>query len=290
MNTLTITDGNNCFELQLNQVKYLLGKNTQKKHELIQMLKLYFNPAKSEYREENNLKTKVLIDNQELNLKRSMLFIVNNEFSLNEECKLGTRSNLSKYFEAKLGLTDYWETINTIDILFESLAEELNEDDEFQVEFNSMNTKQLIKLMNPYYYDEYQKDEYDFSIEELTLLQLKLINYIQRKNKSIENYIVIIDSGLITKSILDYCSNLTNSFVLISTSYLNDEFDLNQIALFEDIVLDLANFDLVYEYFGEQTGKLLTCQEVEMKLYKYIKEKYAKQKVELINDIQHFSY
>ena len=99
MNKVTITDGNVMYNFLIDKWKCLLGNNSIEKHKIKQLIKLYFNPVKSEYRTENNLKPKILIDGKELNNKSTFYIEISDKFSLNEECKLGSKSILLKYFE-----------------------------------------------------------------------------------------------------------------------------------------------------------------------------------------------
>lgn len=48
-------------------------------------------------------------------------------------------------------------TISTIDILLNSLSEEVNDESLLKIMFNGANYKQLIKMLSPYYEDELQK-------------------------------------------------------------------------------------------------------------------------------------
>ena len=81
----------------------------------------------------------------------------------------------------------YFDTIGTIDILLESLAEEMNEDDSLNVRFNSVGYKQLIKMLTPFYIDEFQKDEFDLDYEQIILFQLQLVDYITKNSYKYDN-------------------------------------------------------------------------------------------------------
>ena len=64
-----------------------------------------------------------------------------------------------KYLELRLQDMEYFDTINTINLLFESLSEELKDENGLNTLFDAMDYKHLSKLINPCYFDELQKDE-----------------------------------------------------------------------------------------------------------------------------------
>lgn len=289
MNKVTITDGNVIYNFLIDKCKCLLGNNIIEKHKIQQLVKLYFNPVKSEYRTENNLKPKILIDGKELNSKSTFFIEISDKFSINEECKLGSKSILLKYFERKLEDYTYFDTINTLDILFQSLVEELNVDDSFKLEFNSISSKLILKILKPYFALEEQMDEYDLSLEELIIQQIKIMEYIQDNNDLFEKYFIYVDSKMISKQIINELNKLENSIILINDNTWKEQYALKDIALIEDIIIDFADFDLIYEYFGENNGELLTSKEVTNKIMKYIMHFYKGNKVDLINDINKHS-
>lgn len=289
MNKITITDGNVMYNFLIDRCKYLLGNNSIEKHKIKQLIKLYFNPVKSEYRTENNLKPKILIDGKELNNKSTFYIEISDKYSLNEECKLGSKSILLKYFERKLEDYSYFDTINTIDILFQSLIEELNEEDSFKLEFDSLSSKILLKILKPYFALEEQMDEYDLSLEDLIIQQIRIIKYIQEKDHTIEKYFIYVDSKIISKQIINELNSLKNSIILINDTIWKEQYELKDIVLVEDTILDCADFDLMYGYFGENNGELLTLKEVNNKIMKYIKHFYKGNKIDLINDINKHS-
>ena len=133
---------------------------------------MFTSKDKSENRTENNISTKIFINEKEIELKNNMFIEISEMYSLNEDKKLTTKSLMLKYLEIKLQNQDYFDTISTIDILLNSLSEEINDESMLKIMFNGANYKQLIKMLSPYYEDELQKDEFDLTRDELILFQL----------------------------------------------------------------------------------------------------------------------
>ena len=192
MNKITIKNGNKKYDITINRVKYVFSSN-QDEFKIKQSFRNYFSKNKSEFRKENGNSNKVLFNDKDLDVKRTLFVEINSNFSINEDCKLNSKSLILKYLELRLQDMEYFDTINTINLLFESLSEELKDENGLNTLFDSMDYKHLSKLINPYYFDELQKDEYDLTFEELLLFQIKLIKYISLNNNFYEYIIVFID-------------------------------------------------------------------------------------------------
>ena len=122
MNKLTLSNGWEKTDLIIQKNKIILGQNILQKYKIKQILKAYFNGADSEFRKENNIELTIKLDDEQLQLKRTGYFEVNDNYSITDDCKLGTKSILLKYFETILDDSILFDSINTIDILFESLV------------------------------------------------------------------------------------------------------------------------------------------------------------------------
>ena len=153
MNLIHIKNGSVNKEFQINQVKYLLCKNNDD-YPLYSTIKQFVSKEHSEYREENDVKAKILIDDHELSLKNNLFIEITDTYSFHEDQKLNSRSLMLKYLEIQL----------KIDILFHTLSDEFNENSAFKVMFQTVGYKQLVKLLCPYYGEDYQKDEFDLSL------------------------------------------------------------------------------------------------------------------------------
>lgn len=283
MNKITIKKGNNKYDITINRVKYVFSSN-QDEFKIKQSFRNYFSKNKSEFRKENGNSNKVLFNDKDLDVKRTLFVEINSDFSINEDCKLNSKSLILKYLELRLQDMEYFDTINTINLLFESLSEELKDENGLNTLFDAMDYKHLSKLINPYYFDELQKDEYDLTFEELLLFQIKLIKYISLKNDFYECIIVFINLDEVTQSLIQQINSLLNCYVIcFSKNYVLEMSD--DAAIIENEVFDLSNIEEVYAYFYQKSSNILPIEEVRLYMKQYIIDKYTYKKIDIIDEL-----
>lgn len=220
MNLLTIKNGTNKWNLQMDHVKYIISDSSMN-YTLLQAIRLFTSKDKSENRTENNISTKMFINEKEIEIKNNMFIEITEMYSLNEDKKLTTKSLMLKYLESKLQNQEYFDTISTIDILLNSLSEEVNDESLLKIMFNGANYKQLIKMLSPYYEDELQKDEFDLTRDELILFQLDLVEYISNHNSKYDNVFVFGKLDNLSDKILQKINKIENVKLMIFTNYYN---------------------------------------------------------------------
>lgn len=283
MNKITIKNGNKKYDITINRVKYVFSSN-QDEFKIKQSFRNYFSKNKSEFRKENGNSNKVLFNDKDLDVKRTLFVEINSDFSINEDCKLNSKSLILKYLELRLQDMEYFDTINTINLLFESLSEELKDENGLNTLFDSMDYKHLSKLINPYYFDELQKDEYDLTFEELLLFQIKLIKYISLNNNFYEYIIVFIDLDEVTQNLIQQINSLLNCYVIcFSKNYVLEMSD--DAAIIENEVFDLSNIEEVYAYFYQKSSNILPIEEVRLYMKQYIIDKYTYKKIDIIDEL-----
>lgn len=283
MNKITIKNGNNKYDITINRVKYVFSSN-QDEFKIKQSFRNYFSKNKSEFRKENGNSNKVLFNDKDLDVKRTLFVEINSDFSINEDCKLNSKSLILKYLELRLQDMEYFDTINTINSLFESLSEELKDENGLNTLFDAMDYKHLSKLINPYYFDELQKDEYDLTFEELLLFQIKLIKYISLKNDFYECIIVFINLDEVTQSLIQQINSLLNCYVIcFSKNYVLEMSD--DVAIIENEVFDLSNIEEVYACFYQKSSNILPIEEVRLYMKQYIIDKYTYKKIDIIDEL-----
>lgn len=283
MNKITIKNGNNKYDITINRVKYVFSSN-QDEFKIKQSFRNYFSKNKSEFRKENGNSNKVLFNDKDLDVKRTLFVEINSDFSINEDCKLNSKSLILKYLELRLQDMEYFDTINTINLLFESLSEELKDENGLNTLFDAMDYKHLSKLINPHYFDELQKDEYDLTFEELLLFQIKLIKYISLKNDFYECIIVFINLDEVTQSLIQQINSLLNCYVIcFSKNYVLEMSD--DAAIIENEVFDLSNIEEVYAYFYQKSSNILPIEEVRLYMKQYIIDKYTYKKIDIIDEL-----
>ena len=146
---IRIIKGSSFFEFGMNQCKLIFGDHLEKLFAIQQCLYQFASSSSiTEFETENNISLSVQINESEVNKKKMQIFKIGDSFELQDELKMNTKSYLQAYCETLLNDETYYNSINTISILFQSLSQELNlNSDQFSIEFADMNVKQLIKLI-----------------------------------------------------------------------------------------------------------------------------------------------
>jgi len=288
MNLLTIKNGTNKWNLQMNHVKYIISDSSTN-YKLLQAIRLFTSKDKSENRTENNISTKMFINEKEIELKNNMFIEISEMYSLNEDKKLTTKSLMLKYLEIKLQNQDYFDTISTIDILLNSLSEEVNDESMLKIMFNGANYKQLIKMLSPYYEDELQKDEFDLTRDELILFQLDLIEYISNHNSKYDNIFVFGKLDNLSDRILQKINKIENVKLIVFTNYYNNLMNVQDTALLQDKIIDFADMEQIYYDLSQKSLQTYTLQEVEQMTIDYLQQTCTHKKHDIYQKLDHFS-
>lgn len=288
MNLLTIKNGTNKWNLQMNHVKYIISDSSTN-YTLLQAIRLFTSKDKSENRTENNISTKIFINEKEIELKNNLFIEISEMYSLNEDKKLTTKSLMLKYLESKLQNQEYFDTISTIDILLNSLSEEVNDESMLKIMFNGANYKQLIKMLSPYYEDELQKDEFDLTRDELILFQLDLVEYISNHNSKYDNIFIFGKLDNLSDRILQKINKIQNVKLMIFTNYYNDLMNIQNAALLQDIIIDFADMEQIYYDLSQKSLRTYMLQEVEQMTINYLQQTYTQETHDIYQELEHFS-
>lgn len=288
MNLLTIKNGTNKWNLQMNSVKYIISDSSAN-YTLLQAIRLLTSKDKSENRTENNISTKMFVNEKEIELKNNMFIEISETYSLNEDKKLTTKSLMLKYLEIKLQNQEYFDTISTIDILLNSLSEEVNDESLLKIMFNGANYKQLIKMVSPYYEDELQKDEFDLTRDELILFQLDLVEYISNHNSKYDNIFVFGKLDNLSDKILQKINKIENVKLIIFTNHYNELMNVQNAALLQDKIIDFADMDQIYYDLSQKSLQTYTLQEVEQMTIDYLQQTYTHKEHDIYQELDHFS-
>ena len=288
MNLITIKNGTNKWNLQMNHVKYIISDSSMN-YTMLQAIRLFASKDKSENRTENNISTKIFINEKEIELKNNMFIEISEMYSLNEDKKLTTKSLMLKYLEIKLQNQEYFDTISTIDILLNSLSEEVNDESMLKIMFNGTNYKQFIKMLSPYYEDELQKDEFDLTRDELFLFQLDLVEYISNHNSKYDNIFVFGKLDNLSDKILHKMNKIENIKLIIFTNYYNDLMNVQNAALLQDKIIDFADMEQIYYDLSQKSLQTYTLQEVEQMSINYLQQTYTHNIHDIYQELDHFS-
>ena len=288
MNLLTIKNGTNKWNLQMNHVKYIISDSSTN-YTLLQAIRLFTSKDKSENRTENNISTKIFINEKEIELKNNLFIEISEMYSLNEDKKLTTKSLMLKYLEIKFQNQEYFDTISTIDILLNSLSEEVNDESLLKIMFNGANYKQLIKMLSPYYEDELQKDEFDLTRDELILFQLDLVEYISNHNSKYDNIFIFGKLDNLSDRILQKINKIQNVKLMIFTNYYNDLMNIQNAALLQDKIIDFADMEQIYYDLSQKSLRTYMLQEVEQMIINYLQQTYTQETHDIYQELEHFS-
>lgn len=290
MKQLLISSGNINRTIIIDHIKYVLGSNAMNKYYLKQAVRQYFNKTVSGYREEIGSECYFKIDDSPVDKKNTFFYEVTENYSINDDAKLSTKSLMVKYLETLYSDVNYMDTLNTLNILIESLSDEVSENAFVQSEFSTYSPKLLTKLVTAHCYeDESYKDEYDLSYEDLIILQLNMINYIAMNSKKYAYIILFIDIPLITDEIKSKIDELSKDrvYCLVFSKTVKDT-EIENICIEEDYFLDFANEEMVYYILDEKSTNLYTLEDIKNMINEYLKDLKSREHVSLINNLMSY--
>lgn len=290
MKQLLISNGNINRTIIIDHTKYVLGSNAVNKYYIKQAVRQYFNKTVSGYREEIGSECYFKIDDSPVDKKNTLFYEVTEDYSINEEAKLSTKSLMLKYLETLYSSIDYMDTLNTLNILVESLSDEVSENAFVQSEFSTYSSKLLTKLVTAHYYeDESYKDEYDLSYEDLIILQLNMINYIAMNSKKYAYIILFVDIPLITDEIRSKIDEMYNDrvYCIVFSKTIRD-IEIENICVEEDYFLDFANEEMVYYILNEKSTNLYTLEDIKNMINEYLKDLNSREHISLINNLMSY--
>lgn len=290
MKQLLISSGNINRTIIIDHIKYVLGSNAMNKYYLKQAVRQYFNKTVSGYREEIGSECYFKIDDSPVDKKNTFFYEVTENYSINDDAKLSTKSLMLKYLEILYSDLNCMDTLNTLNILVESLSDEVSENAFIQSEFSTYSPKLLTKLVTAHYYeDESYKDEYDLSYEDLIILQLNMIDYIVKNSKKYAYIILFIDIPLITDEIKSKIDELSKDrvYCLVFSKTVKVT-EIENICVEEDYFLDFANEEMVYYILNEKSTNLYTLEDIKNMINEYLKDLKSREHVSLINNLMSY--
>lgn len=253
MNKLTVKKGNTSYELAIEHVKYCLGNNFIDKHKFKNIIFEVFNGSKpTEYAMNYTGNSVMLFNDHPIMSKFWNFYYVNENYSINSDMRLTTKSLSSLYFETIFNKMEHFETINTLNILIESLAQEI-ESGNWNVSFSLFSSKQLVKLLTPIYLlEENQANEYDLDYEQSIIMQLEMINLIV-ENIKIKKHLCLIEIPLLTENIQKAIEQLKGKcIVIVMLSAYSVAVNVEDVYIFEQETFDLSDEVLLFQLFNDK--------------------------------------
>lgn len=244
------------------------------------LFEYFYNSKLSEYSKENIGEVCLEINENKIKNRDVSFYYVDHNYSIDIDLKLNSKSLISAYLEMLLLDEQYIDTINSINILFEAFASELD-DNLITSKFITYTPKQFLKILSPMFcYEEEQANEHDLSYNELIIFQLKMINYIAKKQQKI--VICLVEIPELTIEINEILKNMNNCIVIVLLCKYNLELNLKDIILFDNIVLDLNDEEQLYNYFIDKG--IYTVQEAKDKMKKIIDNGITKIDMSILKD------
>lgn len=196
----------------VNRVKYIFYENMNEYWTLYRSICTAIEKTSvSEYSDENHCISKITIDGEVIS-KSDEFIHVNHFYSIEEDCKLGTKSLLYRYCIKEIQDNSMQDEFLQLSSMLQLLSTILS-NDEIVYETNELTAKTLIKLFNiSFLKEELTINSRDLSYEEIILIQLKLISKIVSLEK---RFIIVVDIPLLTNRIKNYIDSMSNCLILV---------------------------------------------------------------------------
>lgn len=268
MKKMTLYYQNNKIDFSINKLKYFYGSENSVYSIFNGIRYIFSKNSLSEYGKENLYQNMINIDEKSLDVKNTIFFEFSENFNLSDECKIGTKSILSKVLETYFSKMELDETLQTINILIDDfinkMIEDFNEEDiPIIIDDLVVNSKFLMKNITiSFLKDELRVNQQDYTYLEFMQLQLSLLKYLVRNNPQIL-FFILVTKKIEVSELLNY-----NNVFIFSTIFLN-ELEIKDIYLVERKI-DLFDEQEIYNLFTEFP----------------IKEKFEDYKIELLNKIK----
>lgn len=271
MNKFTIKQGNVKHSFGIDKYKIIIYENKNKLFKLKQgLINLVRQTENSEFSIENHNELEFKIDDKVINRKKTLFYLMNEDFFLSDELKMSVKSLLYKYFELQLNKKIYLDTINTIQILFDSLEALINENTEYKVSFQKITIKALLKMVTPYIIkDEMLCNEIDLSYDEIIQFQLCLLKEIE-KDISFEHIIVVSEFPWITSDLLNCFEQFNKVKFIIMVQDYPTNIPYKNFYYIGKNDYDFADVENLYLELCERNACIYELREVEIMLQKYV--------------------
>lgn len=196
----------------INKTKYYITKNIKDYWIIKKSVNSNLNRVgSSDYSEENNNKTFIKIDGNDISKFDELVFIDDN-YDLEDDSKLGSKSLMLKYILKLINeniMSDEFLQLNCMLELFTNMLS----NNLFEVEAIKLSAKTLVKQIAISVLKEgFSCNSNDLTYEETIIIQLELLKNIITKEK---RYIVVIDLIVLTERLYDEIELLENCYVLI---------------------------------------------------------------------------
>lgn len=266
MKKVSIKNLNDKIDIIVNNTKYVCGNDYEAKDKIKKVLINTFNRVSASEYGENNNKTELLIDDEPISLNDYMFFYIDTNFDLNQDIKLGTKSISLEYINSLFDNIEYSDEYQTINNLLIDFLENIIEENDNLIKPNIeciLTKKLLIKMIElKILYDDYIVNNYDLTLEEKILLQLRMVKQIFLKTT--KKILLLVDCPIISKTIKNTIENLNVMSIIlfekIAREYIPD------LLILDDIRIDTLDENAIFELCNSNKNAYLNITTMKEKL------------------------
>lgn len=253
---LSVVVSNTRYDIWLQQIKILTGNNYFQIEKIIQTMCDFFNKLPlSEYSIENDINSYLLFDDEKINLSDFDFFNITENFSLETELKLNTKSIFLLYLNALFDNIEYNETFQTIDILLQTLIDDFTIDfniDHFSLNIDTLfNKKELIKLCSiKLLKNGLEINNYDLTSKDKIVLQLNILKKYSKHTK--KNLMVLLKCHILTADIMQILNGINGYIIVVpdkTTEVLSNFYFIDN-----DMHLDIMDENMIFNICENYTS------------------------------------
>lgn len=253
---LSVVVSNTRYDIWLQQIKILTGNNYFQIEKIIQTMCDFFNKLPlSEYSKENDINSYLLFDDEKINLSDFDFFNITENFSLETELKLNTKSIFLLYLNALFDDIEYNETFQTICILLQTLMDDFTIDfniDDFYLNIDTLfNKKELIKLCSiKLLKNGLEINNYDLKSKDKIILQLNILKKYSEHTK--KNLMVLLRCHILTADIMQILNDINGYIIVVpdkTTEVLSNFYFIDN-----DVYLDIMDENMLFNICENYTS------------------------------------
>lgn len=253
---LSVVISNTRYDIWLQQIKILTGNNYFQIEKIIQTMCDFFNKLPlSEYSKENDINSYLLFDDEKINLSDFDFFNITENFSLETELKLNTKSIFLLYLNALFDDIEYNETFQTICILLQTLMDDFTIDfniDDFYLNIDTLfNKKELIKLCSiKLLKNGLEINNYDLTSKDKIILQLNILKKYSEHTK--KNLMVLLRCHILTADIMQILNDINGYIIVVpdkTTEVLSNFYFIDN-----DVYLDIMDENMLFNICKNYTS------------------------------------
>lgn len=255
-------------DILITKNKFIIGNNYEKKDLIYRIIINYFNKLNSsDYAKDNNVESCIYFDDSPLRINDFDFYFVSDYFDLDLDSKLGLKSISLSFINKILEDVEYKDEFNMINSLLYDLLDNILDDFDFKIKpmiEGELNKKTLIKLLNySFLNDDSIINNYDLSLEDKILLQLKMIAYISKK--TLKEIVILLKIPYVNKEIKNVIDNI-NGFVLCIVDNVDINIDSKDcLILNKKYSIDVADDNKIFELCNT-SNSYLTIKEMKEKV------------------------